>query len=157
MKHRKSLIPGLAAFLVLAVFAVGVLGTLLGGAGIYRRLTERDRASYDSRTCLQYIATRVRQAPGKVEIAAFGDGDALVIPDVIENKAYLTRVYCWDGWLMELFTEEDGLFSPEDGEKLLPAQGITLEQEKGLLKVMLTDQSGTVHSLYLDGRLSDEK
>ena len=157
MKHRKSLIPGLAAFLVLAVFAVGVLGTLLGGAGIYRRLTERDRASYDSRTCLQYIVTRVRQAPGEVEIAAFGDGDALVIPDVIENKTYLTRVYCWDGWLMELFTEEDGLFSPEDGEKLLPAQGIALELDNGLLKVMLTDAAGDVHSLYLNGRLSHEK
>lgn len=157
MKHKKTLLPALAALLLLAVFATGVLGTLLGGAGIYRRLTLRDRASYDSRTCLQYIATRVRQAPSQVRTAVFGDGDALVISETVEHETYLTRVYCHDGWLMELFAAEDGDFSPEDGEKLLPAQGIALELDNGLLKVMLTDAAGDVHSLYLNGRLSHEK
>lgn len=66
-------------------------------------------------------------------------------------------MYCHDGWLMELFAAEDGDFSPEDGEKLLPAQGIALELDNGLLKVMLTDAAGDVHSLYLNGRLSHEK
>lgn len=157
MKHKKSFLPTLAALLLLAVFATGVLGTLLGGAGVYRRLTSRDRASYDSRTCLQYIATRVRQAPGQVRTAVFGDGDALVIPETVEQETYLTRVYCHDGWLMELFAAADGDFSPEDGEKLLPAQGIALEQDDGLLKVMLTDNAGHIHTLYLNGRLSYEK
>lgn len=157
MKHRKSLLPGLAALMALTVFAVGALGTLLGGAGIYRRLTERDRASYTSRTCLQYIVTRARQASGEIRTAGFGGGDALVIPEKIAGKTYLTRVYCFDGWLMELFSPEDGDFSPEDGEKLLPARELDAELEDGLLKVVLTDEQGVAHNLYLSGRAGYEE
>ena len=124
MNQHKNLRYGLAALLVLAVFAVGILGTLLGGAGIYQRLTWRDQTAFNSRTCAQYIATRVRQASGTVEVACFGGVDALVIPESIQGETYLTRVYCYDSWLMELFAAESGSFEPQDGEKLLPAQAL---------------------------------
>ena len=149
MKHKKTLLPALAALLLLAVFATGVLGTLLGGAGIYRRLTLRDRASYDSRTCLQYIATRVRQAPSQVRTAVFGDGDALVISETVEHETYLTRVYCHDGWLMELFTISNGVFAPEDGEKILPLQKLTLSLDGSLISVSLTDSDTVSEQLTL--------
>lgn len=149
MKRHKNLLLATAALLVLAVFAVGVLGTLLGGAGIYRRLVSRDRAGFDRRTALQYITTRVRQAPGQVSVAAFGDGDALLLRQITDDGIYLTRVYCFDGWLMELFSAETGDFSPQDGEKLLPAEALNLALTGGLLRVGLTDSSGTVHELYL--------
>lgn len=150
MKRQSHLLPAAAAFLVLAVFAVGVLGTLLGGAGIYRRLTRRDLAAYNSRTALQYITTRVRQAPGPLEVASFGAGDALLLSETIGEETYLTRVYCFDGWLMELFSEENGSFDPRDGEKVLPAEGLRLKLEDGLLTVRLTDSGGIVHTLYFD-------
>ena len=149
MKNHNNLRYAVAALLVLAVFAVGILGTLLGGAGIYRRLTQRDQQGFNSRTCAQYIATRVRQAPGQVKVASFGDGDALVIPETIGGKTYLTRVYCFDGWLMELFTAESGSFDPQDGEKLLPAQNLALTIEDGLLSVCLSGSSGDIQNLYL--------
>ena len=67
-EKRGQVIPALAAFLLLSVFAVSVLGVLLAGAGAYSRLTRRDERAYDSRTGLQYVASRVRQAtvPGGV-------------------------------------------------------------------------------------------
>jgi len=60
---KKRSISGLAALLLLGVFAVSILSVLLTGASAYRRLMERDRLMYDNRTCLQYVATKVRQAP----------------------------------------------------------------------------------------------
>ena len=149
MKQHKNLFGGAAALLVLAVFAVGILGTLLGGAGIYRRLTRRDQQAFNGRTLLQYVATRVRQAPGGVAVADFGGCDALVIPQQVGNETFITRVYCYDGWLMELFSSEKGAFHPRDGEKLLPAQGLELEQEEGLLYGRIMDDWGAVHELYL--------
>lgn len=156
MKQHKNLRYGLAALLVLAVFAVGILGALLGGAGIYRRLTWRDQTAFNGRTCAQYIATRVRQASGMVEIAHFGAVDALVIPETIQGETYLTRVYCYEGWLMELFTAESGSFEPQDGEKLLPAQELVLELEKGLLRASITDSGGQTQDLYLYLREQEE-
>ena len=149
MKHHKNLYCAAGALAVLAVFAMGILGTLLGGVGIYRRLTQRDRASFDSRTCVQYMATRVRQADGAVETGIFGEGDALLVAQPAQDGDYLTRIYCYDGWMMELFSARSADLAPQDGEKILPARELTLELEDGLLRVRVTDMDGAVHDLYL--------
>ena len=57
-EKRQQAIPTLAALLLLVIFAVSVLGVLLAGAGVYSRLTRRDERAYDSRTGLQYVASR---------------------------------------------------------------------------------------------------
>lgn len=153
MKHRlkQQSISALAALLMFGVFAVGILSVLLTGAGAYQRLTERDRLAYDSRTCAQYVATKVRQAgaPGAVRVENFGGVDALVIVQEYDGVEYWNRIYCHDGWLKELFTAAQGEFAPEDGEKILPAQKLELERQNGLLRVKLTDGNGTAMDLNL--------
>lgn len=141
----------LAALLTFALFAIGILSVLLGGANVYQRLNQRDQNSYDSRTCAQYIATKLRQAPspGAVAVAPFGDGDGLFITETIGDCAYLTRVYCHDGWLMELFTVVGGEFSPEDGEKILPLRTLSLTRDGSLVSVQLTDLDNTSQRLTL--------
>lgn len=149
--NKERSLTALAALLIFALFAIGILSVLLGGAGVYRRLTLRNEASYDSRTCTQYIATKLRQAssPGAVAVAAFGEGDALVIAEEIEGARFLTRVYCHNGWLMELFTVADGAFAPEDGEKILPLEALSLTQNGQLLEISLTDTRGDRRDLAL--------
>ena len=139
-KNERS-VSTVAALLLFAVFAVGVLGVLLGGAQSYRRLTQRDEAAYDSRTCTQYLATKFRQAPesGTVQVVSFGEGSALLIPHTVGGEDYMTRIYCHDGWLMELYSIADGEFSPEDGEKILPASDLTITRQQDLLVIGITD------------------
>ena len=74
-------IDTLAALLLFGIFAACVLTVLLAGAEAYRRVTERDREAYDRRTCVQYVATRVRQADaaGSVSLETFGGVKALVL------------------------------------------------------------------------------
>lgn len=147
----------LAALLMFALFAVGILSVLLSGAGVYQRLTQRDKLSYDSRTCTQYIATKLRQvpSPGAVAVAEFGDGDALVIRETIGQEAYLTRIYCHDGWLMELFTGTGGGFAPEDGEKILPLHSFSVNRNGSLVELSLTGEDGTVWDLTVSVRGSE--
>ena len=94
-------IDGLAALLLFGVFAVCVLAVLLTGADAYRRLTQRDQAAYDRRTCEQYLTTRVRQADrtGSMAIENRGGTDVLVLG---ADEEYITYIYHYDGWLMEL-------------------------------------------------------
>ena len=141
----------LAALMIFALFAVGILSVLLGGVGVYQRLTQRDTVNYNSRTCTQYIATKLRQvpSPGAVSVASFGTGDALVIRETIGQEEYLTRIYCYDGWLMELFTGTGSGFAPEDGEKILPLKGLSVQSEGGLLAVSLSCEDGTVWDVTL--------
>jgi type II secretory pathway component PulJ len=143
---------GLLALLLFAVFAVCVLSVLLTGADAYRRLTERDQASFQARTAAQYIATRVRQADkqGGLSVRTFGDGDALVLTEELEGETYLTWVYCYDGSLRELFTAADNDLPPESGEKILSADDLRLELDGARLTAqVLEDGDWQTVTLYL--------
>lgn len=133
-----------AALLLFAVFAVGVFSVLLGGAKVYRALVQRDAAVYDSRTSSQYLLSKLRQAPDPqaVSIGEFGGSAAIRITQTIAEDPYVTWIYCWDGWLMELFCAADGEFTPEDGEKVLPARDLSVTQQNDLLVIAITDGSG---------------
>lgn len=134
---KKTRVDGVAVLLVTAVFAVCLLLVLLTGAGGYRRLTERDRASYDRRTALQYVATKVRQADavGCVDLTEFGGTPALCLTETVDGAAYETYLYAYDGYLRELYAAADAGLSPQDGEKVLRSDGLTLSLEDGLLRV----------------------
>ena len=93
---KNGSLSGLVALLTFVLFAISILFVLLNGAGIYRRLTERDQRSYDNRTCVQYLATKVRQAPSPTAVSAdtFEDVDSLLIYQDIEDSVFGTRIYC---------------------------------------------------------------
>ena len=115
----KHYMDGLLILLLFGVFAVSILAVLLSGAGVYRRLAERDDRAYDRRTAVQYVATRVRQADraGAVSVRSFEGCPALILSEEIEGEVYETRIYHYDGYIRELFVSAEGEFLPEDGER----------------------------------------
>lgn len=153
-RNKGQSVSGLAALLLLGIFAVGILSVLLSGASAYRRLTERDRLAYDSRTCVQYLATKLRQVPGPeaVALTGFGEGDGLVISQNINGEEYWVRIYCHEGWLMELFTAAEDGFAPEDGERILEIQSLSIRREDDLLSLEIVDGNGTESTLVLSLR-----
>lgn len=154
-KQVRHHIDGLVALLLFGVFAACVLVVLLTGADAYRRLTDRDQAAYERRTGVQYIATRVRQSDhaGGVAVEPFGDGDALVLG---ADETYASRVYCYDGWLMELYCLAEEPMEPQDGQRILEAEALALSLEDGLLEVGLTMPDGTEDTLRLSLRSGEE-
>ena len=136
-------IDGLIALLLFGVFSVCVLAVLLTGADAYRRLTDRDRAAFDRRTCLQYIATRVRQSDtlDSVAVADFNGVDALVFSD---GDGYVTRVYCHRGYIMELYADETLDLTLEAGEPIMEAEPLGFSMEDGRLTVTDGEDSRTL-------------
>lgn len=151
-KHQMD---GLLMLLLFGVFAVCVLIVLLTGAKAYRGLTGRDAAAYDRRTCVQYLTARVRQGDlaGGVTVEPFGDAEALCMKD---PDGFVTRVYCHDGWLMELYTFEDMELEPQDGEKVLPLEGLSLSLEDGLLTAEVRQGEDVTDTLRLSLRAGEE-
>lgn len=121
MKHRPSKITDLLALLVFGAFSLCLLLVLLTGAKVYRSLVRSGEESFETRTPLQYVATRVRQAR-TVTVQDFQGCKALVMPETIDGETYLTRVYCYDGYIRELFSSDTAELSPEDGEKVLAGE-----------------------------------
>lgn len=154
MKGRSEHLEGLMALLLFGVFAVCLMVVLLTGADSYQGLTRRDQAASDGRTCAQYLATRVRQADvdQSVSVGEFGGGDALCFTQSIVGDDYVTRIYVYDGWLMELFCKADSNLEPEDGERVMAAQSLTAAEEDGLLRLSITPADGGAVELLLNLR-----
>ena len=150
IKHHMS---SLGALLLFGVFAACVMAVLFTGAGAYERLIRRDQAAYDRRTCVQYIATRVRQGDieGGVTVEPFGDTTALCMT----QDGYMTRIYWHDGYLMELYTSADAELYPEDGEKIMPLESLSLAMEDGLVTAEIGAAGGVVDTLRLSLRCGE--
>ena len=147
IKHQMD---GLLMLLLFGVFAVCVLVVLLTGAKAYRGLTQRDQEAFDRRTCLQYIATRVRQADeeGGIAVESFGGVTALNFT----SQGFSTRVYCYDGWLMELYSFADSQMEPQDGEHVMRLDSLELTLEDGLLTARVGGGQGRADMLCLSLR-----
>ena len=146
--HTK--LTDLMGFLTFALFVVCLLLVLLTGGKVYRNLVERDEEAFAARTAWQYLTNRVRQAE-TICLEDFGGCQALVIPEEAEGRACVTRIYCHDGWLRELFTAEGGTFAPEEGEQILPLQGLSFAWEDSLLqaRVLLAEDDELELTLYI--------
>ncbi len=140
---------GLMALVLFGLFAVSILSVLLTGADVYQRLTARDRNTYERRTAAQYLTTKVRQADtdGCLLVSEFEGLDALQIREEIEGAVYHTWIYCFDGYIRELFTAADSELMPEAGEKILEAEAFKVWSEEGLIKAELTGPDGVVQEL----------
>lgn len=149
MKKRESKITGLLVLMVFALFALCILMVLLTGAEAYEALVHRGEKSYEYRTAAQYLAARVRQSDAldRITVEDFNGCSTLELRQEIEGEGYITRVYCHDGFLRELFTAEDGSFSPEDGEKLMALAELSFEKTENALSARLVTAAGVEETL----------
>ena len=160
-KTNKSYTESLLVLLLFAVLAVCVVAVLLTGAGVYERLTERGQDAYHTRTIPQYVATKVRQADvnGAVSVGAFGGTESLELTEEIDGTRYITRIYCYNGYLRELFGTAAGEFSPEDGEIITEAEEMDFCLEDGALSITVKQKDGAVteQKLTLRSAKGEEK
>ena len=134
MKEKHTKITDLSALLVFAVFALCVLTVLLYGTRVYGRMVRSAEAQFRMRTATQYVCTRVQQAES-ASVTDFGGCEALVLKEQTDGTVYVTYVYCYDGFLRELFCGENAALLPGDGEKLLPVEDLRLHVEADVLTV----------------------
>jgi len=157
----------LMALVVFLIFAVCVLMVLLTGADVYKRLVDRDRASYDQRTAVNYLTTKVRQADlvDMVRIQNSEDRDVLVITEEIDGNCYETWIYCYDGYIRELFTAAGSGLPLEAGDKVLEAEQLMFcwEAVPGddaagvpMLKIEIVTADGASQTLMLHLRSGEE-
>jgi len=112
------------SFIVLSACIVIVLVT---GARIYGRSNERDSSDYYHRTVTGYVTTRVMQSAvdGRFFVGDFHEavprssGNTFFFTENINGSEYVTRLYCYDGGIYELFSPLGVELEPKYGERVL--------------------------------------
>lgn len=149
---------GFMALVLFLLFSVCILGVLLTGGDVYRKITEKDRTAYDCRTAVQYLTTKVRQSDtaDNLAVVEFEGFPALQLREQVGERTYVTQIYCMDGYLWELYAQEDSGLAPSDGERVLPAENLDLQWKPPVLTFTLTFADGTQRQATLTLRSEQE-
>ncbi|MCL2604966.1 MAG: DUF4860 domain-containing protein [Defluviitaleaceae bacterium] len=140
MSNRKSSLKTEAVFSVLlfTAFAIAVLMTLMLGASFYQRMNEMSQSGHEERTSLSYIWSKIKNND-KIDMISVGDFEeipALLLFQVYGDTKYVTRIYVYEGWIYELFSEYGLEMLPENGTPILEAPSLSFAQTgNGMIRV----------------------
>lgn len=160
----KHSISSLAPFILFVILTTCLLSVLLSGADLYRTINQRDQLSYDHRTLVQYLTTKIHQndVSDQINIGDFdvvsdsNQGTTLHIFEVIEDRTFCTRIYCYNGYLYELFSAGGLDFSMSDGQPLLPLKDLSFSRLSNLLQIDVQYADEHSETFYIDLRSREE-
>lgn len=139
MKKKNLDVGAIGGLIIVCVFAVAMFMTLAFGSLIYKDVSDVMEGQYTVRTAASYLSTRVRQgnARGMVSLGEFDGCEALIIREesaTVADEAYLTYIYCWNGYLRELYCVEGSAMLASDGDEIIAADSVSFELDGTLLK-----------------------
>jgi hypothetical protein len=157
-KSKNHSIDVVFVLVLFCTFAVSVLMVLMVGAESYNDVTDSMVDNYTERTGVGYIAEKIRHfdtADG-IETGTFDNQNALIIYKNIDGSMYATYIYCYDGYIRELFTETDNKLSADAGEEIIAAAGFKAETvSEDLIKVTCIMDDGSEPYIILHPRCGE--
>ena len=159
-RNNKTTLTALAPLLLFVIFTPCILAVLLTGADIYKKISLRDQNSFRCRTGVQYLTTRLRQndADSTVFVGDFhtgaadttlSNGDTLFLREEWDGRTFYTRIYCHEGYLYELFSEETLAVSKKYGEPILEMNALHFSVQGNLLQIEIEHADSTTETLIL--------
>ena len=130
--------------LLFAVIALFLLIALLVGTSAYRAVNDVRSSSDNTRLGLSLIANSIRATDetDAVGVADGPEGRALVLTEHLENGDYETRLYAYEGAIVEEYTRAGAAFTPEKARESVASNTFDYTYADGLLTVH-TEQGST--------------
>ena len=158
-RENQHMIDILFVLSLFCVFAVSSVVIILFGAHIYRSTVSQMDDNYTARTSIAYITEKIRQADEKnaIEIRNENGHQILMMTTMIDDTAYATSLYEYDGWLYELFARTDIELPLDAGQPIMEIHELTFSQiSPRLLSVSFVDGTGDSTSLYISTHSNTE-
>lgn len=135
-----------------ALFSMALFGLMLGcvlaltvfGAQVYRALTDSQARNQAARASLSYLAARLHAADerGGVRVEHTARGDVLILAEEQDDTGYETRIYLYEGMLMEEYCAVGSESDPEFAQQVARTDSFSAAMEGDLVSV--TTGEGTV-------------
>lgn len=130
--------------LLFALFVAVLLIAIMAGTGLYRALVDVRELADSSRLATGLIANSVRasDATNAVGTGEGPEGSSLVLTERFESGTFETRIYAYQGAIVEEYALSDAPYTPEKATPLVNSNTFAFSFENGLLTVDTDD--GTV-------------
>jgi hypothetical protein len=141
----------LFTMLLFLVFVLSALFSVLIGGKVYENIRGRMEESYTGSVALNYVANKVRQGDmdGGITVREVDRVPVLELRQEINDRAYITWIYYYDGYIRELFTNEGSGLGLADGLEIIECEGLGFGLDNRLLRVETTGKNGGSLMLYV--------
>jgi len=114
---NKAYIGTVFTALLFLVFILCALFSILIGARVYKNINMRNQNNFDNYITLQYVANKIRQGDveGGIKVEMIEGSSVLEIFQKIQEDVYVTKIYTYNGNLMEILSKADAKFALSDG------------------------------------------
>lgn len=126
------------------VFIIVVLVALLAGTRIYSRLDRQQTTIDDTRVGMGLLVNYVRatDATDSVGSGSGPEGDALVLMEHLRSGTYETRIYLYQGRIVEEYAPAGKPYAPDRATEIMTSGTFSFDLEGGLLTIT-TDAGST--------------
>lgn len=130
--------------LLFAVVVAALLLALLVGMSAYQAVNQVRTSSDETRLGLSLIANSIRMndETDAVGVAQGPEGLALVLTEHLGNGTYETRLYAYEGSVVEEYARADAPYTPAKAREVVASERFEFTYDQGLLTVY-TDQGST--------------
>ena len=155
IKREKGLVHTVCVLAVICMF--GISAMMLGsvGASVYKNIAERNLNSFELRTSLSYVKTKINQYDevGRIAVEERDGLKMLILSEEVQGEIFDTAVYFNKGKLYEITGARGMKFKPDDGFAILSVDSFDISENNGLIKLVTTDD-GETETLYVKLRNS---
>lgn len=134
--------------LLFAVITLFLLAAFLVGVNAYRSANDMRTDADEMRLGLSLLANSVRtnDVTDAVGVTEGPEGPALVLSEHVEAGDYETRLYLYQGSVVEEYARAGSAFTPERAREVVASERFEFTYENGLLTIY-TDQGSTCVAL----------
>lgn len=127
----------LFTLLLFALFIIVLLLAITAGTGLYRALVDVREQADSSRLATGLITNSVRAADAVDAIGAGQgpEGPSLVLTERLDNGTFETRIYAFQGSVVEEYALADASYTPEKASLIVPSDHFDFSYDQGLLTV----------------------
>lgn len=153
-KNRTGLVHLVSVLLIISIFAVSAMILVNVGAIIYKNIVENNLETFQVRTSLSYVKTKINQYDSidGVQVVEKDGMKQLVLREAIDTEIYNTIVYFYDGKLLEITHEEGADFKPENGFTILTVNQFDISEKNGMIKLVATNKDGESETMFVKVR-----
>lgn len=151
-RTQHNSIGGLFMFGLLGLFALLSLALVVIGTQAYQNVVHISDSNNQAQSVLSYVANKVRfgDTAGAASVDRIDGVPVLILEQAFDDELFETRIYFFEGGLMEQFVPAEDEFFPEDGELLVHLSACAITQEAdNLIKITLTLDNGETCAMHI--------
>lgn len=123
--------------LLFAVFVIMLLLAIVAGTRVYSGLRGLQTSANGTRLGVSLISNMVHSNDSASSVATGQgpEGRSLVLREELESGTYETRIYLYQGYIVEEYTLEGSAYTPERASQIVESSTFSFSYEDGLLSI----------------------